>query len=679
MKKVFFSLLFLLVNSSLWAVKPLEWGIIRKDYIHVNGYTSTKTPIRNMNILDIAVTTNNQLWLLTDKGLFLVKERKDDFILEEPLDTKKIDYTTGNPHIYAKKDGGLFLLTKDRLWTTTDFENWSSEAIKPEAFLEGSGPHLTQASEILSFSNGSFYVSGFYENIPGVLSYDPSDGHSFHFPKEEQMARLKGSAFIDMHRDSNYVLWMRDQSKNGLWKLSVRAPELVADNITSITSDSKGRIYATSNEGIYQVDNTNKLTELFSTATRYIQCDNKDCLWIAPASQNGSILIRYNLETEAVFRLDGDNCPIEGRINKILTDSNNLKYIWTQSGIYILNDSKPKYDGWDIITADFNSQEELDNNYWDVLLNQGNGNYTAFRMDRKVDMINLRDGQWITTKIYDKAAGLFNIGDVFEKNNQIYFGNKFGLYLVGENKIEPVKEWDKKEFSQQINTVITDKNGIIWFGSNKGIAKFENNAYTFFYKKNTPALKNESIQAMCSDSDGNVFAGTSNGLAVWNKTEWSFYDKDNGLSSKKVTAVASNSKGQTFVITTNIVDETNTIDIYENGTLKTETLPQKIGVRSAVIDEQDNLWINGVRALTCRKANGEYVFYNSKNSPLPKDLVIKKMFILGDELRLIIGEPGSQSNAGVSKAQTMPTTGPDKEKLKTFVAPQQVFIYNTKQ
>lgn len=683
MKKIILSLSFLLVCSSLWAVKPLEWGILRKDYIYINGHTSTKTPIRDMNILDIAVTTNNRLWILTDKGLFLVKERGDDFILEKPLDVQKINYITNNPHIYAKKDGGLYLLTKDELWTTSDFENWSSEPIKPEAFLEGAGPHLTQASGMLSFPDGSFYISGFYQSVPGILSYNSSDGHSFHFPREEQMARLKGSAFVDMHRASNYALWMRDQNKNGLWRLSGGAFELIEDNVASITVDSKGRIYTASNEGIYQTDEANKLTELFSTAARYIHCDSEDYLWVAPTSQNENILYRYNLKTKVTFRLNGSNCPIEGRINKILSDGNNIKYIWTQTGIYILNDSKPKYDGWNMITADFNSQEELDNNYWDVLLNQEGGNYTAFRKGNKVDMINMRDGQWTVVKTYDRADGLFEIGNVFEKNNQIHFANKFGLYLVDENKIEPVKEWDKKEFSQQINVVITDKNGIIWFGTNKGIAKFENNTYTFFNKKNTPALKSESIISMCSDSDGNVFAGTSNGLAVWNKTEWTFYDKDTGLSNKKVVAVESNSKGQTFIVTTSMLNETKVIDIYENGKITVETLPEKIGLTSALVDNHDNLWMKVGCHLSCRKADGEYVFYNPKNSPLQKDLQIKRMFVFADELRLIISETASQANTGISKPQTTttpaPTIGPDKAKLKTFVAPQQVLIYNTKQ
>ena len=76
--------------------------------------------------------------------------------------------------------------------------------------------------------------------------------------------------------------------------------------------------------------------------------------------------------------------------------------------------------------------------------------------------------------------------------------------------------------------------------------------------------------------------------------------------------------------------------------------------------------------MTCRKVDGEYVFFDSKNGSVQKCLVIKNMFLFGDELCLIIGIPFQKADNGLLKHQhaTPTLTGPDREKLNTFVSSQ---------
>ena len=679
MRKFTLSLLCLSFISFAWAARPLEWGILRHDWTYFNGNTNATSPLRNVDIVDIAVTNDGRLWLLTARALFEVQKMDNHFRLYQPLETTQA--MRRNAQIFPNRQtGGLFLLTNETLWTTNDFETWLSEPIQPEPEIRDMGPHFTRASELLSLPD-VFILSGFHNNVPGILFHSASDGHSFRFPAEDQMVRLRGSAFVDLHRATNRVLWMRDESRNGLWMLSRGNFELVANNIISITADDNGIIYVASTSSIYRINDRNELIRIQTVGARHLTADNNGSLWFVPTLGTNR-LIRYNPTTNADVRLTAENSPIEGEIHRIIVSNDNTKYIWTQHGIFMINDSKPNWENWEVITAEFDSQEVFNANYWDTMIRLSDGTYTAFYWnDGRTRRIELQEGVWTYVKTYGRTRNFGETGNVFEKNGQLYFANRFGFFRVGDENIEQVEFWGRREFARQIRTVEVDKNGRIWFGTNGGAAKYENGNYTFFTRRNTSELRNETIVSMTADINGNLFAGTTNGLAVWNNGSWSFFDSRNGLGGRRVNAVASNSKGQTFVLATNMMYQTSTIDIYENGQITTETLPQRITGMSALVDAHDNLWINGHRELIRRSPDGEYTIFDASNSPLCRDLIIGDMFVFGDELRVTLRLPAHRQPRAATAPQRAerpaPRVGVTEERLSTFIPPMQVLIFDT--
>jgi ligand-binding sensor domain-containing protein len=291
-----------------------------------------------------------------------------------------------------------------------------------------------------------------------------------------------------------------------------------------------------------------------------------------------------------------------------------------------------------------------------------------------------QDNQWSSMKTYDKPRGFFQINDIVEYNEKIYLAARYGLYRLENDRFEMLKDYDKKQFSDRINAVMKDDENNLWLGSGKGIAKFDGTSYTYFNKKNTPALADESILHICSDRDKRIFFATSDGLAVLDKDNWTFYDKKSGLDSKKVIAVASNSKGQTFIAAVALLG-TKVISIYEDGQLRNEPLPEKVSIEKMLVDNYDNLWIQGVTSLVCRNADGKYIVYDFKNSPIPKDLVVRNMFLFGDELRVLIDEDALKKNDGLPKyTQPANVFGMDVNtfQLNTFIPTKQVLIYDTK-
>ena len=71
--------------------------------------------------------------------------------------------------------------------------------------------------------------------------------------------------------------------------------------------------------------------------------------------------------------------------------------------------------------------------------------------------------------------------------------------------------------NNNVNRVIEDRNGNIWFATNNGISRWdrENNKWdTFLHNKLDDA---QAFLSLCEDNDGNIWAGTySSGIYILN-------------------------------------------------------------------------------------------------------------------------------------------------------------------
>jgi ligand-binding sensor domain-containing protein len=708
MKKIIFCLFFFFTGSVAMAIKPSEWTILQKNYTYNNGKVQRALLTGDLKILDIAVASG-KLWILTNKDLYVLRERGDELFLDHPLATKEIRYQTAEtpPRLYTGyQQKGLVLQTGEKYWTSNDYQQWAVNPLQPDGCsfdFSVEGKFLLRTAEMLILPDGSYCASGLFgrrssmieesSTMPGVMLYTPGSGDD---PKvyllsseQAQAARQRDMfRFTDLHRAKNNTLWMRgNQNGRGLWGLLRNELRLIANNVMDIASDDNGEIYVATNNALYKIDNENQLVKFLDMGATYMACDKKGFLWFVPAQQPGSeakpdMLIKYNLKTDTYFKLFPENYPVSGKIRKIVVDNNNVKYILADNkdGIYIIDDAPLKDENWNIIVAG-DGVEVLNENYWEALFKGKDGNYVSLVQDKKLGLMFFQNNQWTPVKTYDKPRGFYNIKDIVEQNEKIYLVTSYGFYRLENDRFEQMADFDKKQFSNRISAVIKDDENNMWLGSNKGIAKFDGMNYTYFNKKNTPELAEESILSICTDRDKKIFFGTANGLAVQDNGNWTFYDKKSGLDSKKIAAVASDSKGQTFIAAVSLLGVTDVISIYEEGRLRNEPLPKKILIEKMMVDKYDNLWIQARTLLVCRKAGGEYISYDFKNSPIPKDLVIKNIFLFEDEIRVIIDEDVFDKSDGLpDHSRPMPLLGMDvtKFQLNTFISTRQVLIYNIK-
>ncbi|MGA2624390.1 MAG: two-component regulator propeller domain-containing protein [Bacteroidota bacterium] len=69
-----------------------------------------------------------------------------------------------------------------------------------------------------------------------------------------------------------------------------------------------------------------------------------------------------------------------------------------------------------------------------------------------------------------------------------------------------------------VNAITTDYVTTRWFGTNKGLVRLSDTAWTTFNRANTQQLPSDTITALTYDMSGNLWIGTINGIAVYIET-----------------------------------------------------------------------------------------------------------------------------------------------------------------
>lgn len=119
-----------------------------------------------------------------------------------------------------------------------------------------------------------------------------------------------------------------------------------------------------------------------------------------------------------------------------------------------------------------------------------------------------------------------------------------------------------KEFESPklyVNAIQQDDQGFIWFGTYKGLFRFDGVSYQRFlpFAGNSHSISDNEINVIFKDSHGNLWVGTRNGLNRYdylrNDFERFFHDQHNpnSLCSNEVFAIAEDSAGNLWIGTLN--------------------------------------------------------------------------------------------------------------------------------
>jgi ligand-binding sensor domain-containing protein len=86
-----------------------------------------------------------------------------------------------------------------------------------------------------------------------------------------------------------------------------------------------------------------------------------------------------------------------------------------------------------------------------------------------------------------------------------------------------------------VNCLVEDTAGNMWFGTQDGIAKFDGvSTWTYFTTTSHPLLIDNVITAIGVDSDNNIWVGTDFGVSVFDGTNFTSYTTVDGLGNNRI-------------------------------------------------------------------------------------------------------------------------------------------------
>lgn len=164
--------------------------------------------------------------------------------------------------------------------------------------------------------------------------------------------------------------------------------------------------------------------------------------------------------------------------------------------------------------------------------------------------------------------------------------------------------------------VAKESNGIKWFGSRKGLIKFENDAFSTLDPSNSP-LPDTMVSALLIDHEqkkwigtfrsGSFGTGDLGGLAKFDGIHWTVYRMDNSpLPNNNITAIAQQNNSTIWIGTINglvrIFDDIWTVFTVFNSELLSNT------ITCLEVDDKDNIWIGTGDGLS-KYENGVWTNY----------------------------------------------------------------------
>ncbi len=94
-----------------------------------------------------------------------------------------------------------------------------------------------------------------------------------------------------------------------------------------------------------------------------------------------------------------------------------------------------------------------------------------------------------------------------------------------------------------VNAILTDPNGRVWFAADDGVALYDGQRWTKF-KSGEQGLASGRALSLARDPSGALWVGTENGVSVYRKDSWTPYlPGNNGLAAGRVRALAVDADG----------------------------------------------------------------------------------------------------------------------------------------
>lgn len=501
----------------------------KTDLITNYNMNDEEKSLSHYNIGDILITKSGDVLVGTSDGLNIYNEKKDEFYR---IFNKDSDLSSQFIRSLAEDEN-------QNIWVAT---NNGIDKID-----------IKNNKNMISFKtgHGKFDIS---ENDIYVVRYDPK-GYIWAGALKEGLNRidintnevkqyknddrdeksLPGNHVKDILRDSSGNLWVG--TDNGLAKYNEQTENfatyknkiydktsLVNDEVFSIQEDESGLIWVGTYAGISMFDpNTNiehykkdpfDENSISDNSIHGIYEDKDGLLWVGTNSKGVNVINRKNYNVKHLNKTSKDYPISDDNINDVVGIDNKI-FIATKNGLNEVDK--------DLKTINiYNTEDGICNN-----------NITALFADSKKNV-------WIGTAngisvLNTNTNEIIDITDILTNHNiedqyiKVIYEDSKGNYWVGcfidggLVKIDPNKRTienyrNKKEdktsiSSNNIRSIVEDKNGNLYIGTSYGLNKLNESNNTFERYSEKDGLSNNTVYGLLVDDNNNLWASTNLGIS----------------------------------------------------------------------------------------------------------------------------------------------------------------------
>ncbi|MCB0761163.1 MAG: T9SS type A sorting domain-containing protein [Flavobacteriales bacterium] len=133
--------------------------------------------------------------------------------------------------------------------------------------------------------------------------------------------------------------------------------------------------------------------------------------------------------------------------------------------------------------------------------------------------------------------------------------------------------------------VAVDSNDEVWFGTQNGIAHFDNVNWSSFTDED--GLVNNTVWAIAADDQGNIWAGTDFGISKFDGSNWTTYTTDDGLEDNRIKHIFQDADGLMWF------GNNDGVSSFDGASFTNYTTDDGLpfgGVAHVNQDQQGNMW-----------------------------------------------------------------------------------------
>lgn len=409
--------------------------------------------------------------------------------------------------------------------------------------------------------------------------------------------------------DGNDVWWatsggvVRLHSSDGSYDKYTTIDGLVSNNVLAVAQDHKGNLWFGTDRGVmrYNGSTWQTYTTADGLADDYVSTitvDGNNNIWcggyyhlppISSAMPYSRGVSCYNGEEWRIFN---ETCLASNFVEAIAVDEKDDVWFGTDSGA-----SRYNGESWQTFTT----KDGLASDYiLDVSTDQ-KGN-AWFSTNKGVSRYDGESWYNVPTKIRSSVITVDHRGEIWLGDNE-RSNPSFGWLSIIEYNYSylGVSHYNGETWhayttadglaSNDVRAIEEDKDGNLWFATNKGVNYYDGENWHIYVTSNEPAW-DANITSIAEDLQGNIWFGSWGGGVICRKeSNWSYYTIENGLADNLVSGIAVGKDGSIWFATRTGVSR------YNGNDWQTYTDLGSNSIRAITADPTGNIWAGSTDGL----------------------------------------------------------------------------------